>query len=141
MIPQEFLHKHIAEVKIPGKPLALFELLTLPKSIKRTVLRVFSNYPFPHSIVPKYQKVLKKGFARTFWGRLKREKAKIMNQGYVFLAIYSNGELSPMWLPKDEIDNELTTIGIHPENATDGDLAQAVITFVETAEHGFGQKA
>lgn len=134
MIPKEFIHKHMVERKVPNRPLALFELVTLPKSITKSVLRVFCNFPFPHNAVPTLQKSLKKGYGQSnIWGFFKRNKSKMMNQGYVLLAVYSDGVMCPTWIPKDEIDSEFTAKGIHPENATDGQLAGEIIDFAMSA--------
>ena len=131
-VDKEFQHDrmiiHMASAK--HGHMKLYELVNPPEV--PGLLRFLSGIPFTLAMVPKLEKTINDGIKSQVMERVQDGKL----QGYLVLITPKN--LPPglienpkmCWVVKHDIDLALNTSGIHPENATDTELFDAILDFM-----------
>lgn len=131
-VDKEFQHDrmiiHMASVK--HDYMKLYELTDIPQV--PGLLRFLSGIPFKLSDVPRFEQIITEGMKSQLMKRVEEERL----QGYLLLLAPQNisGGLikrpTMAWVVKHDIDVALMRSGIHPENATDTELFDAILEFI-----------
>lgn len=110
----------------------LYELVNPPEV--PGLLRFLSGVPFKLSEVPRFEQIITEGMKSQFMKRIEDERL----QGYLLFLTpqnMSHGLIkrpTMAWVVKHDIDLALGASGIHPENASDTELFDAILDFILT---------